>query len=179
MTDVDPFGGGRRPFWPWDPAGLWRAWWPTLPASSPLPANAAGARGPLSGDVTQAFEASWFRSLGDQLGFININTARAGDPELERRITEQVASYGRQLGRVLDALDVLIRRQDRSDLSEDARRALDQLQEMRGEIEAMKATAAADKVDRLVAGVRELRRDPDANRDSLRRLREALDEGGS
>lgn len=33
----------------------------------------------------------------------------AGDPVKERRITQEVASYGTQLGIVLDALDVLIR----------------------------------------------------------------------
>jgi hypothetical protein len=63
---------------------------------------------PLGGDVTQWIRTSWIKSLSDQTGFININNVRAGDPELERRIIEDVASYGRQLGRMMEALDVVI-----------------------------------------------------------------------
>jgi hypothetical protein len=165
MADDTPAGTGLPAYSPWDPAGLWRSWWRTF-----------GSRGPLSGDVTQAIDTSWFRSIGDQLGFININTAGAGDPALERRITEQVASYGRQLGRVLDTLDVLIRRVDPQQLTPEDRHALVQLQELRDEINAVKAKSAADRIDRLVAAIQTLRRDPKANRDALQRLREALAE---
>jgi hypothetical protein len=63
---------------------------------------------PLGGDVTQWIRTSWIKSLSDQTGFININNVRAGDPDLERRIIEDVASYGRQLGRMMEALDVVI-----------------------------------------------------------------------
>jgi hypothetical protein len=114
--------------------------------------------------------------MADQLGFININTSRAGDPELERRITEQVASYGRQLGKILDALDVPIRADSRPDLRrKDDQAKLEELQSLRAEVEAVKARTAADRLDQLVSDVRALRADPDANADALRRLREALD----
>src|ERR671915_602434 len=63
---------------------------------------------PLGGDVTQWIRTSWIKSLSDQTGFININNVRAGDPELERRIIEDVASYGRQLGGIMEAPDVLL-----------------------------------------------------------------------
>jgi hypothetical protein len=77
---------------------------------------------PLGGDVTQWIRTSWIKSLSDQTGFININNVRAGDPEAERRIIEDVASYGRQLGRIMEALggagmkriDGLLRGVDRS-----------------------------------------------------------------
>jgi hypothetical protein len=36
---------------------------------------------------------TWIKSLSDQTGFININNVRAGDPEVERRVIEDVASY--------------------------------------------------------------------------------------
>jgi len=147
-----------------DPADAWKAWW-----------GAFGLRAPFSGDVTESIDAAFVRTMADQLGFININTLRAGDPELERQITEQVASYGRQLGQILDALDVLIRADSRPALPPEDWQALAKLQSLRVEVEAVKARAAADRLDQLVSDVRALRADPDANADALRRLREALD----
>ena len=61
---------------------------------------------PLSGPVMQWFD--WIRNQGAQLGFINIYNASSAHPETEQRIVEDVASYGRQLGRVIDALRVLV-----------------------------------------------------------------------
>ncbi len=121
-------------------------------------------RGPLSGDVTQAIDAS----------FIRLTTTSAGNPELERQIVEQVASYGRQLGRVLDALDVLIRQTEDADLASGDRQTLDALLSLRGDIEAAKEQAAASRVDRLVADIRALRRDPEANSPALSRIQAAL-----
>jgi len=118
----------------------------------------------LSGDVTQAIDAS----------FIRLTTTSAGNPELERQIVEQVASYGRQLGRVLDALDVLIRQTEDADLASGDRQTLDALLSLRGDIEAAKEQAAASRVDRLVADIRALRRDPEANSPALSRIQAAL-----
>ena len=133
-----------------------------------------GARAPLSGDVTQAIDTSVIRSLGQQLGFININTTRAGDAELERRIVEQVASYGRQLGRILDAVDVLIRHDIPDEPPPGDRRALERLQSLRSEIMAAKERSALERVDRLVADIHALRQDPEGNHAALRRVQEAL-----
>lgn len=47
-----------------------------------------GIRAPLSGDVTQDIAPS----IGGQLGLLNINATRSGDPGLEQRIITQVAS---------------------------------------------------------------------------------------
>lgn len=63
-----------------------------------------GLRAPLSGDVTQDITSS----IGGQLGLLNINATRAGDPGLEQRIITQVASYGRQLGRLIDHVDRIV-----------------------------------------------------------------------
>lgn len=82
---------------------------------------------PLGGDVTQWIRTTWIKALSDQTGFININNVRAGDPEVERRIIEDVASYGRQLGRIMEALDVVIghlRLGERTDVTAEERRAL-------------------------------------------------------
>jgi hypothetical protein len=140
---------------PFDPFGMWR-WATELHA-------------PLSGAVNQAFQASLLHSLG-QLGLVNINMAAAGDPALERRVVEQVASYGRQLGWVVDALDVLVR--DRRDEAPEPgdEDALDQLQTLRAEVEALKRREAAERLDALVAQIRLLRGDPQVRA----RLRAAL-----
>jgi hypothetical protein len=123
------------------------------------------ARGPLSGDVTQAIDTS----------FIRVTTASAGDPGLERQIAEQVASYGRQLGRVLDALDVLIRHTDGSTLGPSDQTAFDALLSLRADIEATKERAAVSRVDRIVSDIEALGRDPDANSAALSRIRAALE----
>jgi hypothetical protein len=162
MTDsVDKANGAPAPR---DWVELWRDWW-----------RAAGVRGPLSGDVDQVFDAALIRTVGDQLGFLNINTTRAGDPELERRITEEVASYGRQLGDVLDALDVLIRADGHGGLSAPDRAALRKVTALRADIERLKLRASTERVDRLVADIEAVRRDAVAESDAVARLRRALD----
>jgi hypothetical protein len=66
---------------------------------------------PLSGDVTQtiapwtAFLAAW----GSQVGLVNINLGKSSDPQIEQEVLSEVASYGRQLGRIEEALAVLLR----------------------------------------------------------------------
>ncbi|MBV9139520.1 MAG: hypothetical protein JO115_01105 [Pseudonocardiales bacterium] len=129
-----------------------------------------GIRTPLSGDVTQDIAPS----IGGQLGLININATRSGDPGLEHRIITQVASYGRQLGWLLEAVEVLARQQSRRDLDEADIHALDQLHELAERIEAVKEQAALDQVDRIVSEVQALSRDPEANAEAIRRVRGAL-----
>lgn len=49
---------------------------------------------PLSGDVNQ--------------GFINIYNSATSKPEKERTIASKIASYGSQLGTLIDAMEVII-----------------------------------------------------------------------
>ena len=50
----------------------------------------------------------WFAgSKDDQFGFINIDLGK-GDETTERRILSDVGSYGRQIGRLSEALEVVI-----------------------------------------------------------------------
>ncbi len=161
---MDAQPSGQAPAGPVDLSDLWQAWW-----------RALGLRGPLSGDVSQAIDTSLVHAIGDQLGFININASRAGDAQLEQRITEQVASYGRQLGWIVDALDVLIRAGRPAGLDRDDAAALDQLTTLRNEVEKAKEQTARARVDSVVAEIRRLRQDPERNRDELQRLRRALE----
>jgi hypothetical protein len=65
---------------------------------------------PLSGNVTQSINPwTWiFNPVGSQVGLVNIELGQSSDPESEEEILSDVASYGKQLGRIEDALSVLL-----------------------------------------------------------------------
>lgn len=96
---------------------------------------------PLAGDVTQ-----FFRILNDnmtafasQMGFININVVQSKAPEVEEEVLESVASYGAQLGRMGDAMAVLVRHfHPPGELTADEKRALAQLRELLDQIADVK-----------------------------------------
>ena len=45
---------------------------------------------------------------GAQFGLVNVNLGQTPRPYIERKVLDEVGSYGRQLGRIGDALEVLI-----------------------------------------------------------------------
>lgn len=65
---------------------------------------------PFSGNVTQAINPwNWiFNPQGSQFGIVNINVGQSADPGLEEQILDEVGSYGRQLGRIGEVLEVLL-----------------------------------------------------------------------
>jgi hypothetical protein len=65
---------------------------------------------PLSGNVTQSINPwTWFfNPVGSQVGLINIDLGQSSNPAIEEEILTDVASYGKQLGRIEDALLVLL-----------------------------------------------------------------------
>ena len=95
---------------------------------------------PLSGDVTQTINPwNWFVNLfGNQFGLINIDLGKSSDPQLEEQILSDVGSYGRQIGQIGDALQVLIRHVNLTGLSSDEQRALSALQFQLDEINRLK-----------------------------------------
>jgi hypothetical protein len=48
-----------------------------------------------------------FYNQGARLGFIDIDLGHKPRPDLEQKLLDEVGSYGRQLGRIGDALDIL------------------------------------------------------------------------
>jgi hypothetical protein len=65
---------------------------------------------PLSGNVTQSINP-WtmlFNPVGSQVGLVNIELGQSSQPEVEQQVLEDVGSYGRQIGRIEDALIVLL-----------------------------------------------------------------------
>jgi len=94
----------------------------------------ACARSALAGDQ------SWtFSSQGGQFGLINIDLGGAGDASLERTILDNVGSYGRQIGRIGDALDVLLKHVKLENLTSDEQDALDIL---KGQLAAVRQAKA-------------------------------------
>ncbi len=66
----------------------------------------------------QAINPWSFYNQGAQLGFVNINLGQTPHPEIEQKLLDEVGSYGRQLGRIGDALEVLIDHVPLDNLSE-------------------------------------------------------------
>lgn len=95
-------------------------------------ANPFSFAAPWSGNVSQPW--SWWY----QLAPVTINQMQSGDPALEARIVREVASYGRQLGRVMDVLEVLVAKLDDTGLSDGQQRALTEFQSLRDEIDRLR-----------------------------------------
>ncbi|MGO4308033.1 hypothetical protein [Cupriavidus sp. RAF12] len=100
---------------------------------------------PLSGDVIQSINPwNWFvRTVGGQFGLININLGRSTNPEMEARILDEVGSYGHQIGKMGDALGVLLAHVDRSKLTETERCTIDEFEAQLAEIARVKQKRAA------------------------------------
>jgi hypothetical protein len=58
----------------------------------------------------QAINPWTFMNQGAQFGLINVNLGQTPRPDIEQKVLDEVGSYGRQLGRIGDALEVLIDR---------------------------------------------------------------------
>lgn len=98
---------------------------------------------PLSGNVSQTINPwNWFFStLDSQLGLININLGKSSDPLLEQTILQEVGTYGRQLGRVGEALEVLLNHVKLDDLHPDERKRITAFLYQQDEIASVKKRA--------------------------------------
>ena len=93
---------------------------------------------PLSGDVVQSINPFTAFMTGGQLGLVNIN-GQSGDPAVEADVLSDVATYGKQLGRIGDALAVLIAHfHPRRPLDAKEKAAIDALKEMLDKIADVK-----------------------------------------
>lgn len=116
-----------------------------------------------------------------QNGLINVNLMASSDRGLEKRIVENVAGYGRQLGRMVDVLNLL--RQHLPDeywgLAPADKKALADFDDMARGIAAVKARYAAptrENVDSFIAGLQYLKKqDAEAYEQVAQKLRRELD----
>lgn len=81
---------------------------------------------PLSGNVQQDINPwTWTTRVGNgQIGLFNINLGHSTNPALERRILENVGSYGRQIGQLGDALEAVLDHLPTDGWNESARNAV-------------------------------------------------------
>jgi len=93
----------------------------------------------------QAINPWSFYNQGAQLGFVNINLGQTPHPEIEQKLLDEVGSYGRQLGRIGDALEVLIDHVRLKDLSPADKDALTILKGQLAAIRKVKQSAKAGK----------------------------------
>lgn len=98
-------------------------------------------RMPLSGPVAQTFNP-WtllFNPIGGQLGLVNIDLGRSSDPAVEQAVLEDVASYGKQIGRIQDAVMLLLdKAKPAKGWSEDEQKVVDALAALVDEVEVVK-----------------------------------------
>lgn len=98
---------------------------------------------PLSGDVTQTINPwTWvFSPSASQFGFLNlkIDLGPSADPDIEAEVVRDVASYGRQIGRISDVMAVLIETLDRQSLTSEQHKAVVAFELLRDEVEHVKA----------------------------------------
>ena len=91
---------------------------------------------PLSGDVSQWINPITSLWSGNQ---ISINLGESGAPEAEAEILRRVGSYGRQLGRITDAMVVLLDHLPKDlNLSEKESAALESFKDMANDIAKIK-----------------------------------------
>jgi hypothetical protein len=100
--------------------------------------------------LTQAINPWTWNFSGAQFGLFNIDLGQSSDPALERKILDDVGSYGRQIGQIGDALGVILRHIDLGALSPEDSRAIDllkgqlaQVAQLKSERRAVPAASAA------------------------------------
>ena len=87
----------------------------------------------------QAINPMTFNQQGAQFGFINIDLGNTGESDLERKLLTGVGSYGRQLGRIGDALEVILKHVKLGDLKPEEQDALDILKGQLASVRQVKA----------------------------------------
>jgi hypothetical protein len=90
----------------------------------------------------QAINPLTFYQPGAQFGFFNINLGQTPRPDVEQEILERVGSYGRQLGRIGDVLDVRMDHLKQDELTESERDTLTILRGQLAEVRKVKKGAA-------------------------------------
>ena len=135
----------------WD----WPSW---MKGSVPNPLDILAA----PKNLVQPILPGWFSSV------TNITEQNSSAPDTEREIVA-VHSYGRQLGRVMDALAVLIADSPKQDP------AFDEFAKMRRQIDDIKANSAARRLDRAALDLATLKAmKPEEYERLVAKLRDAL-----
>ncbi len=116
---------------------------------------------PLSGDVSQPW-SWWLNQSLRQLGLINIEQTVSSDPELERRIVTEVAGYGKQLGRMMDALSAVLQHAEGTRFSDEEKRAIRDFKSMADEVAAEKRRYGASTEEMLEKVIADVEKNKDS-----------------
>lgn len=130
-------------------------------------------------------QTSWNRFFNPQL-FISYNSA---DAPIENYVLSRVGSYGKQLGTLLDVLEVLVARLPVDELTPAERQTVAALGNLRDDVETAKSEFRGEPasgsdltradLDRLLDRLHDLRRsDPRAYRALVEHLRAGLKDKG-
>jgi hypothetical protein len=126
---------------------------------------------------------SWLSGAMSQIGFINITNMSSGDRDLEKSITREVAGYGRQLGRITEALQAVCSHLDYTNWGSDEQQAVKDFTGMAHDIQAHKRRRQPDTkeaIDQLITALRGLKEQDQVFYDQvLQRLRQDLLPGGA
>jgi hypothetical protein len=99
---------------------------------------------PLSGNVWQDINPfRWVTGRIGQFSLFSVNLGRSANPDVEEAILD-VASYGRQLGRIGEALTAVIDRLDGAAYSNEQEAAIEGFKVLMREIDAAKRRALRD-----------------------------------
>lgn len=121
-----------------------------------------------SGDVSQPW--SWWY----QMAPINVYQMKSSKPEVEKKIIQEGASYGKQLGRMTEVIEILVKNLSQTKLTKEDKQTIKDFGEMIGEIKAVKdgyKAATNDNVEDLLATLRYWKTH---NKEDYDRVREAL-----
>ena len=109
--------------------------------------------------LTQMFDL-WKNNGTQQFGLFNISAQASNGTDVEREIVENVATYGRQLGRMSDVVEILLRNSNAEQWRGDDAKALDDFRSMLRDIESVKAgrlPATKANVDALIDSINVLK----------------------
>ena len=84
----------------------------------------------------------WSWTFGD-MSLFTVNLGQSSDPHFEARVLEQVGSYGRQIGRIGEALEVMLEHLIRSEPSLAEQPAIEDLRRQLSEVAKLKTAHRA------------------------------------
>ncbi len=100
-------------------------------------------------NLTQAINPwSWLFKTDNTNTLLSINNHYKGDPKVEAAVTSEVAGYGKQLGKIEDALSVLLKKMTQAQeasLSAEEKAKISEYHQMVREIEMKKRDMALSK----------------------------------
>lgn len=120
----------------------------------------------------------WWINASPQFGFININKMESSDPTLEQDVIQEVAGYGKQLGRIVEALSVVVSGMQSSSLMPSEQKALKDFLVLARQIATLKEKKGAyspvpriTDIEQLLIDIRYLKKN---NPEMLKRIIDEL-----